>query len=231
MLEHVRRLDARVRQDEAQDVCERCEGARYVRVRLNPDAIPVGVPCSCMPLDEQMAQCGIEARYRGNAFENFEPMDGKRDALTAALEWDCTRSVVLMGPVGTGKTHLAVAMASKALRRMRPVRFVTTSDFLAELKARFGTDQVQPYFDAVANTHTLIIDDLGAEQDTEWAIAQLAQLVNRRYAKQLPTVVTTNLDYAAIKTVLGERTASRMSEWKWIFVGGEDVRHLIGASQ
>lgn len=206
-----------------------CDGSGYVMVKPDASKPGYGVPCKCVPLSFRAALAGIPERYRHSAFENFEPMDGKTYALTEALAWDGKRPVVLAGPVGTGKTHLMAAMGLREMERGRPVKFVDVRDFLDEIKARFGTDQVQSYYEMIANSHTLLLDDLGAEQDTEWADAQLRALINHRYSRQLPTIITTNLGYSEIKQRLGEAVASRMSEWRWIAVGGIDVRPTLAA--
>lgn len=204
-----------------------CDGSGLVLVKPDPTRPGVGVPCKCIPLSARAAMAGIPERYRASAFENFEPMDGKTTALTEALAWDGKRSVVLAGDVGTGKTHLMCAMGIREIDRGRPVKFSDVRDFLDEIKARFGTDQVQAFYERIANVHTLLLDDLGAEQDTEWADAQLRALISHRYSRQLPTLITTNLGYSELRNRLGAAVASRMSEWRWVHVAGIDVRPTL----
>lgn len=205
--------------------CEICGGARFVLVKIDPKRPGFGVPCECVPLSVRAGMAGIPEKYHGSTFETFDAMDGKERALAEALAWHGECSVVLCGLWGVGKTHLACAMALSQIRKNRPVRFEDVKGFLDELKARFGTDQVQPYYERVADfPGVLVLDDLGAEQDSEWVEAQLRALLNRRYSRRLTTIVTTNLGYSEIGKRLGGAVASRLSEWQWIQVGGADVR-------
>lgn len=210
--------------------CKTCGGAQFFLVKTDPKRAGFPVTCECVPLSIRAAMAGIPERYRGSTFETFDAMPGKDEARARALAWDGTASVVLCGLWGVGKTHLACAMALSQIRKNRPVRFEDVKGFLDELKARFGTDQVQPYYERVADfPGVLVLDDLGAEQDGEWAEAQLRSLLNRRYSRRLTTVITTNLGHTAITNRIGGAVASRLSEWHWIVVEGVDVRPSLAA--
>lgn len=205
--------------------CEVCGGAQFVLVKVDPMRPGIGVPCSCVPLSVRAGMAGIPERYQGATFETFDALAGKDEARAEALVWDGRGSVVLCGLWGVGKTHLACSMAISQIKRGRPVRFSDTKAFLDELKARFGTDQVQPYYERVADfPGVLVLDDLGAEQDSEWAEAQLRALLNHRYSRRFTTLVTTNMGHTEVGKRLGGAVASRLSEWHWIMVGGADVR-------
>lgn len=102
---------------------------------------------------------------------------------------------VLQGANGCGKTHLAAAIANRALNAGLGVFFAVVPDLLDYLRASFAPGHEAPYdelFDRVRNVELLILDDLGAQQTTQWAQEKLYQVVNYRHVSGLPTVVTTD---------------------------------------
>jgi DNA replication protein DnaC len=104
--------------------------------------------------------------------------------------------LVIRGENGCGKTHLASAIANKALTMGMSVFFAVVPDLLDHLRASFAPTAPAGYdeiFDRVRNADLLVLDDLGAQQSSPWAEEKLYQIVNYRTLSHLPTVVTTNL--------------------------------------
>jgi DNA replication protein DnaC len=102
---------------------------------------------------------------------------------------------VLQGANGCGKTHLAAAIANRALSSGQSVFFAVVPDLLDYLRASFAPGHEAPYdelFDQVRNVDLLVLDDLGAQQTTQWAQEKLYQVVNYRHVAALPTIVTTD---------------------------------------
>jgi DNA replication protein DnaC len=102
--------------------------------------------------------------------------------------------LVFTGDHGTGKTHLAAAIANDRLTRGQPAIFVTVPDLLDYLRAAFGPNSQTSFdkrFDEVRRAPLLILDDLGTESATPWAREKLYQIVNYRYNMRLATVFTT----------------------------------------
>ena len=109
--------------------------------------------------------------------------------------------LLLQGPVGCGKTHLAAAIANYRFERGTQVIFATAPDLLDHLRATYGPNAEIGYdelFERVRTAELLIMDDLGAESSTPWAQEKLYQIINYRYMRRLPTVYTTNLTLAEI---------------------------------
>jgi DNA replication protein DnaC len=112
------------------------------------------------------------------------------------------------GGYGTGKTHLAAAIANAVIERSAPVLFITAPDLLDHLRGAFGPNSENAYdelFERIRKAPLLVVDDLGAESPTAWAVEKLYQLFNDRHRYRLPTVVTTNRDPAQIEPRIRSR--------------------------
>jgi DNA replication protein DnaC len=106
--------------------------------------------------------------------------------------------ITFQGVNGSGKTHLAAAIANKALLSGLDVFFAVVPDLLDELRAGFAPgkdgESYAEIFGVVRNAGLLVLDDLGAQRSAQWAEEKLYQIVNYRSVAGLPTVVTTDRD-------------------------------------
>jgi DNA replication protein DnaC len=120
--------------------------------------------------------------------------------------------LVLRGGYGTGKTHLAAAIANYRLAAGSPVFFSIVPDLLDHLRGAFAPNSELTYdalFDRIREVELLVLDDLGAENGTAWATEKLFQLLNYRYNFRTPTVITTN---SRLLSHMDDRIASRLSD-------------------
>ncbi len=214
----------------ADGVCPICGGAGFLRHDVPADHPDFGraFPCECKIRETQQANLEDLRKNSGLAalsqmsFDSFRP-DGiglnaiKRRNLREAFETaqrfsQETRGwLLLKGSYGSGKTHLAAAIANDRIARGEPVLFVVVPDLLDHLRATFAPTSRVTYddrFESVRNTSFLILDDLGAQSATAWAQEKLFQLINHRYNEQFPTVITTNRELEEIES----RVRSRLSD-------------------
>lgn len=103
--------------------------------------------------------------------------------------------LVMMGTFGSGKTHLAAAIANYRAGLGDPPLFVMVPDLLDHLRATFSPNSNVTFdrrFDEIRTAPLLVLDDLGTQSMTPWVREKLYQLFNHRYNAELPTVITTS---------------------------------------
>lgn len=166
-----------------------------------------------------LGKSGIKQRFLSRTFENFAVNNENRKAYETAKEYvdnwqdnkDNGRGLYLEGTCGTGKTHLAVAIALKLINQGVPVICKTSIDLLADIKQSYEYDSTvneEEVLTAYKTADLLIIDDLGKERATEWSVPILYRIINDRYENMLPTIITTNYNTDSLiekLTVSGDR--------------------------
>ncbi len=181
---------------------------------------------------------GLSKRMKGYTLGNFRPTVSNaagraRVKVDEYLDtWEENREVgkglYFCGGVGTGKTHLAVAVMNELIRKKRtPSLFVTVPELLDNLRETYNKPgrNLDEWMDAVQNAEFLVLDDLGSERTTEWVRERIFVIVNHRYREALPTVFTSNIGPKDLAEQLGERTASRIiAMCDWIALEGDDYR-------
>lgn len=147
----------------------------------------------------------IPARYRDIAVTNAAV-----SAWVAEVVAGGTDSILLAGPVGSGKTHqayaaLAAVTLGKAARGQacQPAA-ITHGDLTA------ATRPDGEGIDRVMTAGVLLLDDLGAAHTTSWNADAVYRVIDHRWAEMLPTIVTSNFDPGTLSAQLSERLTSRL---------------------
>jgi DNA replication protein DnaC len=174
------------------------------------------VPCECTGSDRRsraLARARIPRRYEHCDFENFDTdfWDGRPEAqgwnrsLTQAklvVEGFARNypaggetGLLLTGPCGVGKTHLAVAALRHLMLRGHGARFYDYRELLKELQASYDPDRPvseMSVLEPVLEVEVLLLDDLGASKPSAWALDTIGHILNKRYNEKRVTLLTTN---------------------------------------
>jgi DNA replication protein DnaC len=169
------------------------------------------IPCSCQQQRLSEERLGRLLRYSNLGhltrftFDTLKPEGITGDSDSRALFADACRAaaeyaenpagwLVLTGPNGSGKTHLAAAIANHCIKSEQVVFFMHVPDLLDHLRATYAPSSELTYSDLymqVVEAPLLILDGLGAHSSTPWAEEKLQQVINHRFNAELPTIVTT----------------------------------------
>ncbi len=142
----------------------------------------------------------MDERLREATFEKFEVLDENRKLIALlkgyVRKWDDMlkkpQGLLLYGSVGTGKTFGASCIANALLDNGVPV--IMTS-FVKLIDAmRIVNDEDESIADRLNKAKLLILDDLGAERDTSYALEKVYEIIDSRYRAKLPLILTTNLN-------------------------------------
>ena len=118
--------------------------------------------------------------------------------------------LLLVGPVGTGKTHLAWQVARHLAPQVGRTVVQTADQFAAGARGDGSAQTAGAYLEHLSRASLLVLDDLGAQTLTAWVSDAVFRVVDARYQHLLPMVLTSNVP--DLRSLLGERTASRLAE-------------------
>lgn len=144
-------------------------------------------------------------------------------------EWHPAGSILFYGRPGTGKTHLALAIGWYNVEAGEFVLYYQVEDLLDSLRLSYSENNGEwaKIINRCKNTGLLILDDIGAESNSEWARAKLDLIIDHRYINELPTVYTSNYN----PEQLSPRVFSRISEGTLCLLQGDDYRRFKAAKR
>jgi DNA replication protein DnaC len=220
-----------------------CDGSGWI---LGPE--DVARACECRERIVARARSRgvasvIPPKYRGVSFDR-PPVSQISDAVLQPIRDYCGqvearidegRGLWLYGGPGTGKTTLAMLVSRVALEAGRSVAIYSLPKLLARIRrtydAEAGEQSYLEFFGRLTGVDLLHLDDLGAENRTDWVLEQLYALVNERYESKRSLIVTTNKNEAELEEQIGKRVVSRLVETcELVPVFGDDARWRASAA-
>lgn len=154
---------------------------------------------------EKMRERGFaDAQYRQCTFAADDAKESKASAFCRAYvnDWQWVQEnnagIMLYGEVGGGKTFLAGCIANALIDKGVPVMMTSITRLTAAMQENYNENRARILHE-IASIPLLVLDDVGVERNTPYAMEQAYEIINARYKAGKPLVVTTNLTMTAIK--------------------------------
>jgi len=231
--------------DENQGSCPVCFGSGMEIVAGKGARI-----CSCQRNKNDSStldKAKLPRRYAGCHFNSYSPSDPSqvkalRLATQFTMEYPAVeRGLIFTGPVGVGKTHLAVSILKGLTERGFSCLFYEFGSLLKEIQDSYNANTKASELGVLApvlNAHVLVLDELGASKPTDWVRDTMAHIINTRYNDKKATIFTTNYPddrrnerEETLEDRIGIRLRSRLYEMcTTIDMKGPDFRRRIDAA-
>jgi len=214
--------------------CKKCSDSGFVGTAM----------CSCfreMLVKENIKSSGIGKLIERQSFENFslsgydsDVRDLMEKNLAAAKEYAESfggdgKNLLLIGPTGTGKTHLSTAIAKVLIEKGVEVIYDSAQNIVSAFekdKFKSGYGAYEPEGTKYLECELLILDDLGTEFISQFTVSCLYNLLNTRMNKGLATIISTNLSPAELSEKYEDRIYSRIvgADTRILLFKGKDKR-------
>lgn len=172
----------------------------------------------------QFAKAAIPKRFLNRTFENYQATSRQQQlALNISRQYanhfserlENGGGLILQGKPGTGKTHLACAIANQVISNGASARFTTVMQLVRAIRATWKRDSEQSedaVLQAIIDYDLLIIDEVGVQYETDSEKLILFDVLNGRYENEKPTILLTNLVGQELNACIGERNVDRIQE-------------------
>ena len=165
----------------------------------------------------------MDSKFRKETFKNWDKQKGSRTYYNIGMKY-CKNfkeirteglGMMLQGRPGNGKTYLSNCIANYLLDTFTPVISISINDLLDRLKQNYNRWEKEgeaELIKSITRADLIILDDLGTENPTDWAISKVYSIIDAIYRAKKCLIVSTNYSLQQLRDQYGERTISRLEE-------------------
>lgn len=204
--------------------CPQCDKVWQAEADARDAEIRGGANVAEMRRREALRAAGIPPRFETVTVANWlHGMDAQRkvwnwvrdycDSISTSIE--SGRSAVFCGGVGTGKSHLACAMARHVIEKGGTGRYSTAVALMARIRSTYNRDATETEQQVIAEMRgvdLLVLDEVGRTQDTRHEQGVIFRLLDERHAHKKPVIVVSNLNPNDLRAFLGDALVDRLRE-------------------
>lgn len=238
--------------------CGKCGSRKQLRVKFGDKTHVVRCVCKCESkeleekkrqeeYEEQMRRINrlkeasmMDKKYREVTFDKYEVREENKKVFEMAKKYadrfqnmyKKNQGLLLYGPVGTGKSFTAACIGNYLLDNAKPV--IMTS-FVKILQDIWENDREAEYITILSSASLLIVDDLGTERETDYALEKVYNIIDSRVRANKPMIITSNLelnDMMECEDIRKKRIYDRILECCYpMYVGGKSFRMMKAAQR
>ena len=238
--------------------CGKCGSRKQLRVKFGDKTHVVRCVCKCESkeleektkqeeYEEQMRRINrlkeasmMDKKYREVTFDKYEVREENKKVFEMAKKYvdrfqdmyKKNQGLLLYGPVGTGKSFTAACIGNYLLDNAKPV--IMTS-FVKILQDIWENDREAEYITILNSASLLIVDDLGTERETDYALEKVYNIIDSRVRANKPMIITSNLelnDIMECEDIRKKRIYDRILECCYpMYVGGKSFRMMKAAQR
>jgi DNA replication protein DnaC len=238
--------------------CGKCGSRKQLRVKFGDKTHVVRCVCKCESkeleekkkqeeYEEQMRRINrlkeasmMDKKYREVTFDKYEVREENKKVFEMAKKYadrfqdmyKKNQGLLLYGPVGTGKSFTAACIGNYLLDNAKPV--IMTS-FMKILQDIWENDREAEYITILNSASLLIVDDLGTERETDYALEKVYNIIDSRVRANKPMIITSNLelnDMMECEDIRKKRIYDRILECCYpMYVGGKSFRMMKAAQR
>lgn len=199
-------------------VCGKCHTNKEKKIQLAGEYVTVRCICKCeseereriqkqKDYEEEMRRIErlkvaslMDAKLKSATLKTFTQKEDNQKLYTIVKNYvdnfetfyKSNRGLLFWGTVGTGKSYAAACIANELLNRKTPV--VMTSFVKVLQVIQDNTENETEFVNRLCAARLLIIDDLGTERNTDYALEKVYNVIDSRYRTRKPLILTTNLN-------------------------------------